>query len=1136
MSSFLKDQAGDEEFRIRQGLDKVDLFFELNLDEDELRRAQELFGRLVHQSRRAGTHTTLIGRYPALTLAALVGHAGLAYEQGRYWESFWDELDLERDQDFENALRHSLVDLLRKFDLREFSELGGRSYVMVMAMHAGIPVHCLGDLVDLIEEHVQHGRDATGAALLEWLTEPGMDYRFGQLDVPVRNFIRHGGDVAADILNRIFEFLVFTLEHPAVWNDLDLDSAATRLPTLLLNGLIDRLEERSFLSGVDVAVATRTVRRRRSPAVIYSVQDDEVLVGVPYPDGCEHSPWKVSMGGTTREVYAERGWGVEDGEHPHTPVTVTSPAREVTMVHEDSGTHHRVAVFDSADPLLLFTLDGNLVSRTSQLPRGLVLALHPGDAHVVDAVSGEPLASADHPRVPSGWTGWRADTLDLARHDAIVIRRPGRADGVIRGVRSIGAPKFILPEPVPGLFTTNGLSVYGELPTVELPPHIGSEAQNWSVRARRIGDRDWLVDDVWMSETDTTSVEPFDGVTDVLLGQYEILVGGPVGSDQRLALFVADGIGLDHSVQFRKPVTGGLTPSTTTVTTEYDLDVDHDTLAFVPTDREREIRVGTGSHAYKLVVRPPYVETRIDVVGTPTQWRSTAQSVSPADLEAHAVVAVRVPGNPAVSFVLVDGNDRPVQQENPEHPSGNVFQLSTRRFVDTARRVGTCRLVAVVHDASGDVHRIALADVRPARLCENVHLDGADLVFTALADIDDPAAWVWTATAPWRPLVRVGITGGRATLPDELCAAGDLVVQVFADDPFSIITRPERPDRDAIRVAQPGWVRDDVEALDHLAQFLSGHTVQPPLTPEATAGAWSALALLRWDRDDAGSERIRGGLVRILGRNPRSALEALGASVISQDAMIALLIRTHLVDRPYSAGYTLNDLHPNPWIGCMIEISDLPSLLDRGAEVEHERAETLAYLTTQGGTELINLLRSGKMVDPTSGVLNHEAPMFDAMDPEQVEQIFAHARLVPGALLDLDTRTSAIFDVFNRRHDWTADSACRGLPGHVNRALREVKRVSPALYDLVEARNEVLHGVDPVKYPWLLLSVQSLTLAAVARLDARGEFDHSPMTADMREEWATLAEYFPEMVAGDLLIAEALAAHLSHGDLIGETA
>ncbi len=39
MASYLKDQAGDEEFRIRQGLAKVGLFFELNLDEDELRRA-----------------------------------------------------------------------------------------------------------------------------------------------------------------------------------------------------------------------------------------------------------------------------------------------------------------------------------------------------------------------------------------------------------------------------------------------------------------------------------------------------------------------------------------------------------------------------------------------------------------------------------------------------------------------------------------------------------------------------------------------------------------------------------------------------------------------------------------------------------------------------------------------------------------------------------------------------------------------------------------------------------------------------------------------------------------------------------------------------------------------------------------
>ncbi|MGW5075796.1 hypothetical protein [Rhodococcus sp. NPDC004095] len=1136
MGSFLKDQAGDEEFRIRQGLEKVGLFFELNLDEDELRRCQELFGRIAVYDLRVDDSTLLIKRYPALTLATLVGHAGLAYEQGRYWESFWDELGHDRDQDFENALRKALPDLLRKFGLRDFPEFRGPNYVMAMAMHAGIPVRCLGDLIETIEGHVRQGRDATGAALLEWMTAPGMEYRLNRLDAPVRNFLKYGGEIAVDILDRIIEFLAFTLDNPEVWNNLELDTSTTGLPTVLLNGLIEHLHERPFLSTGDGPAESRGIRQRRTPVISYSVQDDEVLVGVPYPDVDADVPWKLTVAGSTREVYAESGWGVDDGEHPLTPVAVTAPAREVLLVHDASGTNHTVPVFDSADPLLLFTLDGKLLRRTATLPRGLVLAMHPKDAAVIDAATDTPVRAADDPRVPSGWTGWRVETLDLAGHDSILLRRNGRDDGPVRGIRTLGSPTFVPADPVPGLYTPNGLRVYTERPCVDLPPYVGSEPVLWRVRARRSGDRKWLVDCEWESGTEETTLDPFDGVEAGLLGLYEVEVtcdGG--GADLRATLFLAEGVGVDHGGRFRLPVSGGLGASVSTLISAHGLTVDTPRVSFGVADREREIRVGAGNRAQKLVVRPPYAEARIDKVGTPAQWRTSPQAVSPRDLEEHAIIAVRVPGAARATFVLVDQHDHPVQQETSERPSDNVFQVSTRRFVDTARRVGVCSLVAIVEDESAVSHRITVADVRPARLCERVHIDGADLVFEQLADIDDPAVWVWAATAPWRPLVRLDITSGRATLPEELREAGDLIAQVFADDPFSIVTRPSRPDRDALRVAQLGWVRDDNAARDGLARFLSG-VGQPPLMREATGAAWAALALLPWDSTDPESERLRGGLIRVLGRHPRAALEALGSSTIPQDQMMSLLIRTQLVDSPYSASFTLNDLHPNAWVGCMVEISDLPSLRDRGRAVAGERAETLAYLETQGGRVLMDLLRTGKMGDPRSGVFDRNVLAVHAMDPARVEELFEHFRLVPGALLDIDTRTSATVDAFHRRADWMDEPLCRDLPGYVNKALREVKKASPALYDLVAARNEALHGVDVGAHPWMLLSVQSLTLAAVARLEARGEFAYSPMTTDMRAAWAKMAEHFPAMVAGDLLIAEALAAHLAHGDLIGETA
>ena len=81
---------------------------------------------------------------------------------------------------------------------------------MTLALHAGIPVHCLKDLLVVLNDHIVHGRPATGAAVMEWLQEPGKEYRASALDVPVRNFLVHGAEFAADILDRIIEFIEAT--------------------------------------------------------------------------------------------------------------------------------------------------------------------------------------------------------------------------------------------------------------------------------------------------------------------------------------------------------------------------------------------------------------------------------------------------------------------------------------------------------------------------------------------------------------------------------------------------------------------------------------------------------------------------------------------------------------------------------------------------------------------------------------------------------------------------------------------------------------------------------------------------------------------------------------------------------------
>ncbi|BBE46945.1 MULTISPECIES: hypothetical protein [Rhodococcus] len=1130
--SFLENWLSDEEFRLSRLLEKVSLVIETNLSEDEVRRAQGFYGKRAEGMLRRGfSHADVIKKYPALTLTILVGHAALAYEQGRYWEDFWDELGLDRDPNFENVLRAQLRTLFKRYQLAEFEDLGN-DYVRLLTLHAGVPTYCLGDLVGIIGSHLVGGRDASGASLVEWLNEPGKQSRMNPLDVPVRNFILRGGDFSLDILDRIFEFVEYTISQPDSWDELTLDTSTTGLPTMMLDGLIDHLRDHP-IGGVSSGNAS-SLRRRRKPTLVYDLQDDQVFVSIPYPTDEPEVAWRVSFDGDTREVYAERGWGVSgDQEHPPTLVPVGSPIRTIQLQHHPSSESHRLPVVDKRDPLILFAADGRWIQQRATLPKGQVIALFPRDAQLVDAVSDSPIESGVEPSSPVGWQGWTTAFVDLTEHHSIRLARTQTSEtGVARSVRNSASPTFAFGESILGLKALNGLTVYSTRPEITLPAHHSAASVSWRVRVRREGETAWLVDDEWITEAETTSLDPFSDNTSSLLGLFEIVVTGPLGSDIRQKVFLAEDLAISFDRDFRYPVVGGLSPITATADSVGKLEVDRVRVSFDVATRDAEIRVSDESRSFRLVMTPPYVEMRLDPVGKPAQWRTSVQVLTPGDLEDYSVIAARIPGDVSVSFALLSRNGDLLQEVTPDVPSDNTFQVLSRTFVDAVRTAsGDCRIAALVDDSDGTTTSVALANIRPAELCGGITVVDGMLIFEDLAAEDDLAIYLWSTTAPWLPMRTLEISEGRVALPEDLVDAGPLLGQVFVDDPWVTITPPRWPDSSAIRIEQRGWVRDANGTRDKLARFLAGEG-SPPTSGLAMPETWAALAMLREDAEDVATQRLRAALVRILSIHPRSALEALGSSTIPAEEMVALLIRTGLVNRSFSAEYTLNDLHTNPWVGSMVEVADLPSLFERRVVVGEERAETISYLSEQCGPVLFEVLR-GSLEALNSGYFDLNVARVHSLSKPTVDKMFEQFRLVPGALLDLDTRVDATIDAFHRRGEWMSSGAHQMLASESLKSLRLVRQSSKAIYNVISSRSEALDGVDTVTHPWMLLSMQSLTLAALARLDAHGMLAYSPLTTGLMEAWARMAWLCPKLVMTDLLIAEALVTYAHYGDLIG---
>lgn len=1121
----LKDWLSDAEYEWRQKLKPVNLVIETDFTPKDTAEIKKYWGEAVKALRKRDyAHYEIVKRYPALTLMALVGHASLSYVEGRFWEDFWVDTGIARDQDFESTLRHSLDEVLIKFSLARFPDAGqgrARKYVMVLALHAGIPVHCLGDLLHTINEHIVQGREASGAALLAWLDEPGKEYRASNLDIPVRNFFAHGAEFAIDILDRIIEFVVTANDEPRLLEG-DLDSSTTGLPTVLLDELVTRLREtpmRWTRSSRGAAAGAKRI------AIRYNVDDDQVVVDLPYPASGSEEPWRLSIDGDVRSVHSSRQWG-SNAEASLTRTVIDRPVRELVITHGPSDVTSVLGLVNRDDPLLTFSAAGEWIPRRDGL-KDAVWVIYPDSNHLVDPATEAPVVLMNEGS-PIGWLGWKSAFVELATVGSLQLQFNEQPIGSERQVRKDARPRFQVSEPIRGLRSLQGHPVLTTRPWVLLPATRSEPPAQWRVRTRRLGDTDWTVDDSWNAEEDETAVDPFDDAVDAQLGLFEVVVTGPLGADARFVFFIAEGLWAETSRVVRVPEGDGLTPCS--------VDIDADALAVTPSGAmdfsgdqiERLVEVSDGVRSERLTVVPPYTQVRSGDTGSPASWRVAAQLCTAEDLTQDRFAAVRAPGVELEEFAFIgDAGDRVQVGTRHRRKSGDVFEVSTQQFADTARAFGSGRIIARLR-ADDEVIDVTVLLIRPKQLGAGVVLHDDTLDFGNSEGIEGLSAYVWSSTAPWRVPEVLHLNDGIAQLPPHLIDAGQLRCQLFVDDPWVMVEPPIDAPADAFRVDQIGWREDGSPVEVRLARFLAG-VGRLHDTVGAIPQAWTALA---WAHADARTERV-AGLVPVLVADPRTSLANLGNSSIALHDKMAMLIRSELVNKSFSADVTLNEMHVDPWFGCMNELADLPILVHRRKDAPEEWKETLAYLTDKGGAPLMNILRSGRTAVAVEAAFDERV---FAMASAPVGKVVAAVRersLVPRPLLEYDTRRLGAYAAFLERRAWLESGWSKNFAVQLDMVLTPIKRASAMAHDAITMRRDRVKSVDLETDPWMLMSVHSLTLAFLARLEACGRVDGSYLDTGLLTVWSRFAELCPSMVATDLLMAEALTLFERKGNLIG---
>ncbi|WP_148262498.1 hypothetical protein [Hoyosella subflava] len=1118
------DWLSDREYEITKRLERATLVIEAHpgkavADEISVAYAQQA-ARLSGPGVSPGT--ALVRKYPALTLLTLVAHASATGRTTDFWESFWTELGVARDPKTEADIRQGIPKLLRRFALAEFPRLRGR-YVQVIGVHAGVPVPSAATLVAVLADHLARGGEPNGSSFTNWLTDPRKPNRLARVDVPVRTFVTEGGEYAIDFIDRVLDIVAVSMSNPQTWRDsIDALAVTSGLPEVLFREVVRAVEGQGISGGLLAGDG-----HIEPPRLRLDTGDGSVQVLVPHPPAQPDERWQISSDGDVSEVRVPASivhstnptWRTT----PHAIRAIPSPARHVSAEHPSIPRRFVFSLVDPKDPLVLFTDQGKLLGRRLPVPLGSIYALVPRGHHLADtgaAAPGTPTGPVIEPEAdrgnPAGWRDWQLLQIDTTELRSIQLVKDTDKVGTARQVRRSYLPEILLADPVRGVRAANGSPLYNERPAVWLPGDPLGHKVPWQVSARRLGAADWVATFVWTLEGEDFSCDPFDEVETPLFGTYEIVVRGPLGADLRKVVHLAEGFESSVTPDYRVPASNGLSDSVVELACEAPIKADPDVLRFA-SDETEKLAVLSGAGELPLLVNPPQAEIRLTSAGQSAPWSGLPHVVTVNELAENRTLAYRVPATADIN-TWVELRDRAGKVRLQEPPSYNehtdAFEVQTPRLAEGLGRLRSARVVAVVQAEDEDPHFIQLASVRPAGLSSDIRLDGEVLVFEDVAEVAGLTAQIWPESAPWKEPVSLPVRDERVVLPDELAASGPLRVRLVVGDQSAA---PSSPPEDTTRLDQRGWVRSSDPALEALAQYLAGDADLPSgLKP--SPHMWTALHALTIT---ANYDDVCTGLGRMLREQPREAVLALTHSTVPVSEQPALLIGTGVAQAGYTAEEPSDESSANSWVQCLLTMAELP-LYERGG-IEWERARE--ELDEHGGEALLRVLDTGRDAELAKALFDHTTVMLHDMPAEQVDQIFNVARIIPGAVLDVDTRVSAIAEAFAMRMRWAETASHTELIVRAKKFVRAIRKAGKQFYDQISIRSDALGNADTQAHPWLMIPMVSLIMALLARLEAHGGVKAGVIDDDIMRAWADLARLCPQMTRIDLVFAESLIVH-----------
>lgn len=1048
--------------------------------------------RAVGLVARRPTGLAKLRNYPACVAVSMATFASAHYRGGELWPAIFRHIGFEGSSETRATMGTAFLTALEKLELPTIND--GTAYLGPISFHAVIPDYCLRDVLVLLQQRQELNPALDGQSFITWAE--GHPTRLAHVDKPAARFLLRGGEFAVDLVDRLLDLLDALRSGITDIEDLVASSGA---PKRLVKKAVELTADGALELLKPARTGSRTARSTslEGPHLLLDVDRASVVLRLPQLAGLNDDPvrWNVLLDGVVTPTHpgtTSTGTGGTAFEE----AVVARPVRAISAVFGASQGFELELVRSEA-PLLAFDQSGHLLPGSAPLPGEEVWLLYP-ETKGRPTSGGRALQPSVSLMGPIGWGGWALDRVPL---DSV---RNVEFDGQVRAIHHRGRPGVEAAEPLPGLLTRSGVHVVAERPTATLP-RLGSET-SWHVEVRDAATGQVIASDDWTcaprcpDEEPVASADPFDGRSQPIVGEFDILVRGPLGTRTSRRVAVAEGLTQRTSVHCRSFTPTGLTPVTVDWGSTTGLSVEPVRKEFRPDELRMPLTVRAGQASLSLVCEPNHLEICRVVDGEATEWSAAVLTV-PSDRRGDlGILEVRMATGQALPPLTLIGESGLRQVLPPSGGAGSRQRFDLARIADTVRREKVARLQWTVGD-----EETVLVSFRPDRLCSGAVVEDDVLRLTDFAGVPDAVAGVYQLMAPWRRPELISIDEqGEARLPEELVVAGPLLVLVRLEDPWAPAPWPAWPHTGAA-VEREGWPEPTSDAEASAIHYLAGLT-RVPSDPAAYPYLWAA-----WERSNEISRHVAPRALAEDIRNQFSldhegAIESLRETGLSSSTALVMAMGGGLLSaRPELTPSSLPVVWRRfPALAATADVQTVALPWDEITAVCGGLVEEVAAGSDGWAPDLGRFLY---------------APILNAKTPKELEDMWREARVVPAGLLDGDTRAAAAMSLFRVRGKASLKGLCRSGP-----ALLEAGEKLLLDAGMTQSVGWLrARGNKDRSWDWEILPQVSAALAAMARLAARGDDRATRVTDQFTSQWQALAREVPELVEIDIVIAEMLA-------------